>query len=155
MSLEQVLASLPVEQWQTRQAIIWDWFDGPREGVCALRRPHAAFWFELLDERPTADDLDYRMFRVSEIAPDQVDAIQTLLPELGHAAGPVWVPVWQFATDAARQRAEVFIHTVQAHARPTATVIATRDMAHFLGCWEVPREQHPGADWFAALGIAE
>jgi hypothetical protein len=151
MNLEERLASLPVERWQTHQAIVFDWYDGPREGVGSLLRPGGEFFFELLDERPTADDLDDRLFRLSELPGGSVAEIRQALRELGDPTGPVWVPVWRFPTPTAREHAEQRLREVQARARPTSVVIATRDMVHFFGRWEVERTGNHEADWFARL----
>ena len=57
MTLESQLVSIPPEQWKTRQAVIFDWYDGPREGICALEHPCLEFSFKLLAERPTEKQL--------------------------------------------------------------------------------------------------
>src|SRR5207248_66436 len=97
MSLAAQLAAAPVARWRTRRAVVLDWYDGPREGVCALAEPACEFYFELLDERPTADDLDDRLFRLSALPPGSVAALLACLAGQGEPAGPVWVPVWRFA----------------------------------------------------------
>src|SRR5438876_4645618 len=103
MKLETLLGSLPVDQWVTKQAVVFDWFDGPREGVCSLARPGGEFYFELLDERPNAEDLDDRLFRLSELAPGSVTEVLTATRELGQPTGPVWVPMWRFPNETAQQ----------------------------------------------------
>ena len=64
MKLEQLLGSLPCQKWQTRQAIVLDWYDGPRQGLCALDKPGGEFVFEILDERVNEQGLDDRLFRL-------------------------------------------------------------------------------------------
>ena len=48
MDLEQLLTAVPVSGWRTRQAVVFDWYDGPREGVCALAEPACEFYFNCL-----------------------------------------------------------------------------------------------------------
>jgi hypothetical protein len=148
MNLEKVLVSVPVEQWRTRQAIVSDWNDGPREGFCALANPEVEFHFSLLGERRNRDDADDRLFRLSEIPIGSVALATKQLREVGlvpELASPVWCPLWRFPTDEARRRADQALHEIEAERKPTAMVILTRDLAEFLGCWRV--------DWFSALGI--
>jgi hypothetical protein len=153
--LEPALRSLPAPRWTTRQAIVFDWYDGPREGVCALSNPPGEFRFELLDERPTADDLDDRLYRVSALPAGSVDEIVSALHDLGGPTGPVWVPVWKFPTDEARQQAERCLESVLVRGQPTPLVIRTPDMLRFLGCWQGDLSGPNGSDWFTALGIPE
>jgi hypothetical protein len=154
MDLEAALTSAPVARWRTRQAVVFDWYDGPREGVCALAEPACEFYFELLDERPSADDLDDRLFRLSAVPAGTTDRLLDGLRDLGGPAGPVWVPLWRFDGDAARQRADQLVESAQASRRPSSLVIATRDMTQFLGCWTLTRPIEPVTDWFSYLGFA-
>ena len=34
--LERILLGTPAQSWRTRQAVILDWHDWPREGLCEL-----------------------------------------------------------------------------------------------------------------------
>ena len=138
MNLETLLMSLPPEQWQTRQAIVFDWFDGAREGLCALTRPAVEFRFQLVEERATEDDLDDRFFRVSELPAGSVDEVLGVLRGLGSPTGPVWVPLWRFSSELERQSSEQHIGEIEAQARPTPLVIQTPDLQHFLGCTRLP-----------------
>jgi hypothetical protein len=149
MSFEESLASVPVDQWRTRQAVVFDWYDGPREGICALAHPEVEFFFSLLDERENADDADDRLFRLSEIPQGSVKRAVQSLAEFGvanAASGTVWCPHWQFPNDDAKRQADQLLRAVAASDKPSPVVILTRDLITFLGCWQV--------DWFSALGIA-
>src|SRR5436309_2373273 len=97
MDLEQLLTAVPVSGWRTRQAVVFDWYDGPREGVCALAEPACEFYFELLAEHPTPDDLDDRLFRISELPSGSVDELLAALGDLGPPAPQLWSPVWRFS----------------------------------------------------------
>jgi len=153
MTLEQTLASTPAPEWKTDLAIVFDWYDGPRQGVCRLAAPAAEFFFDLLDERPTPDDLDDRLFRLSEIPPGSVEDILSALRDVGRPTGPVWTPIWRFSNEAARAQAENRLRALAASKRSTTLVVYTRDMTDFLGCWRVDPCEPGHADWFAALGV--
>src|SRR5437899_999379 len=120
MELEALLQSVPVNQWATRQAVVLDWFDGPREGFCALATPACEFFFELLDEKPTDEGLDDRLFRLSALPCGSVAEALTAVGDLGTPAGRIWVPIWRFPNETARQHAEQFVEQLLAQRRPTA-----------------------------------
>jgi hypothetical protein len=151
MDFETLLTTTPADQWKTRQAIIFDWYDGPRAGVCALAHPAVEFSFQLLDERPTADDLDDRLFRVSELPLGSVDEVLSTLQPLGHPTGPYWVPIWRFPDESERLKAEQHLQLIEARKRSTSLVIYTRDMVAFLGCWLIGATVQAPEDWFALL----
>jgi hypothetical protein len=141
MQLEQVLETLPVAQWKSGQVYSFDWYDGPREGVCSLAAPGGEFHFELLEEQFDPDGLEKRLFRVSELPAGSVDEILSVVPDLASPSEPV------------RKGAEQRIRMIDARKRPTSLVILTPDMRHFLGCWDLDRIANPSGDWFQALGI--
>lgn len=153
MTPEQRLLAVPLERWSTRQAIVLDWYDGPREGLCALASPGGEFLFELLGERPNPDDLDDRLFLIREIPDGTVDALVADIQELGSPGGPVWVPVWRFRTESARERVEQRLRQIQTDARPISLVVSTRDLKRFLECWRAAPPPHAGL-WSALSGIA-
>ncbi len=153
MEIEKMLASVPVDQWQTKQAVVLDWHDGPREGICSLQQPGGEFFFELLDERPNEDDQDDRLFRLLEIPAGSVAATVAILRDLGMSTTPVWAPIWRFANPKQQQAAEDHLQTLRARARPMSLVICTRDVVHFLGCWNTDVRRNGVTDWFAALEV--
>ena len=63
-TLEKALLSVPTKDWQVGQIIVFDWYDGPREGICKMARPLCCFYFEVIEEEATEDDLDDRYFRL-------------------------------------------------------------------------------------------
>ena len=135
MNLELLLAGTSHQQWVTRQAIVLDWKEGPRSGVCALSQPRGEFFFHLFAEPKEGDLLPTRLFAVSELPAGAVAQIENLLHVFGHAAGPLWVPVWNFADEGMRREVEGRLDAVLVAARPTAMLIATVDWLHFEGCW--------------------
>ena len=71
------------------EAIVLDWKEGPRSGVCALSKPRGEFFFHLFAEPLEGDFLPTRLFAVSELPGGAVAQIERLLHALGHAAGPL------------------------------------------------------------------
>jgi hypothetical protein len=154
MTLEQQLASLSPHDWQVHQVVVFDWFDGPRQGLARLSKPEGEFVFELLAERPTADDLDDRLFRISELPAGSVDKILGVLRPLGSPSNVIWTPVWKFASDEERVLADQAIDRILSQQRETDLLIYTRDLITFRGCWQDERANGQAQDWFAALNIS-
>jgi hypothetical protein len=152
-SLEEILKGVPPPEWATEQAIIFDWYDGPREGICALSNPKACFAFRLLAERPTEDDLDDRLFSLSSIPDATVAEVINLLSPLGEPTKPVWVPMWKFPNQSTQDAVEDKLDALLAAQRLTKLIVYTRDMKNFLGCWEKDAGDLGVKDWFSALAI--
>ncbi len=118
-----------------------------------MAHPECEFHFEILDERPSPEGLDDRLFRLSEIAPGSVTRIVSSLDDLGPPTTPAWTPIWDFSSEASRVAAERKIDEVVSVRRPTNLVIRTPDMKRFLGRWDVDDLEGGDNDWFADLGL--
>ena len=153
MSIETLLLTVAVENWTTQQAIVFDWHDGPRQGVCSLATPECEFVFDLVAERFNPDGLDDKLFRVREIPKGTIAKILPLVSSLGPPAIPVWVPVWSFANTSDRTSADNAIDEILNSSRHTSVFIRTQDVVTFLGCWKVDAIPPEGTDWFANLGL--
>jgi hypothetical protein len=152
MQLEKLLAAVPAGQWETKQAIVFDWYDGPRSGICRLANLEGEFLFELLEERLNPEGLDDRLFRLREVPLGTMEKTLAVLGELGHPENAVWVPIWKFADPMNQQRAEQFLEEVEAKARLLPVVVASRDLKHFQGCWSTEKTNGDVTDWFSTLG---
>lgn len=153
MALEEILLSCPAELWKTGQAVVFDWYDGPREGVAMLAFPECEFTFELVEERHNPDGLDDRLFRLRELPVGSVQSVLRLLSRLGEPSKPVWAPVWRFATKTERHFADRAIDQVLAGARETGLAVLSQDMKQFEGVWVIGEDQPRRIDWFDALKI--
>lgn len=115
--------------------IVWDWYDGPREGVCQLHQPQCCFSFKLFAENSFTDDINDRLFQISEVPFETMEQILTILTELGQPMIPVWIPHWNFDSESKKQKVEQQILDLLIQATETDIIIGTRDMRHFWGCW--------------------
>jgi hypothetical protein len=154
MTLQRQLTSLSPQAWQVHQAVVFDWYDGPRQGVARLSKPTCEFVFELLAERPTADDLDDRLFRLSELPEGSVAKILEALRVLGSPSNVVWVPEWRFGSEEERLRADQALDRILSQQRRTDLVIYTRDLITFRGCWQENRANGQAQDWFTTLNVS-
>lgn len=147
------LASLHPSSWAAGQVVVFDWFDGPRQGVARMANPECEFAFELLAERHNPSGLDDRLFRVCELPPGSITKIMDAIRSLGSPANAVWVPVWKFNSEEKRLQADQEINRILSQQKDTGLVIYSRDMITFLGCWHVDRARGEIQDWFVTLGI--
>lgn len=133
--LETILLSHPVNEWQVRQVIVLDWYDGPRMGLCEMAHPQCCFQFELLAERHSEDDLDDRLFRLNEASSNIMAQMLLILTELGQPNDLVWVPIWKFSTEVSRLEAENKLENLFSNLKSTNLIVQTQDMIHFSNCW--------------------
>lgn len=136
----------------SRRVVVFDWYDGPREGVFVLHASGTDFTFELLDERPREDDVDDRLFVIKELPRGSVDALVEELRCFGEPTGVVWTPRWTCPSPAAIQRADEAVERLLAMSRPTSIIVRSDDMVHFSGAWQVPQLDVEG-NWFDRLGL--
>jgi hypothetical protein len=128
MNLEEALVSVDFNQWKVRQVIALDWYDGPRDGLCALATPDCEFAFDLLDERFNPDDMDSRLFRLRELSSGSVDS------------------AFQDDSDANLNR-------ILSQSRLTNVIVHSQDFENFLGFWSLAEFPSEKIDWFTFLGI--
>jgi hypothetical protein len=150
MAVAQSLRVTPPERWLVDQVIVFDWYDGPRSGLCRLSLPNVEFRFDLVDEQLTADDLDDRVFSIGVLPVGSVGDALTALSLLGGPAKPVWAPVWKHEDLQSLMRAEQQVDEVCSRAVETGLVVRTKDFKAFAACRDVS-EKPPGVDWFTFL----
>ena len=120
-----------------------------------MARPQCTFHFALLAERLLLDDLDDRVFRLSEASEGAMEQTLSILGALGPPKTPVWVPIWSFDSETRRLEAEQKLGSVLASLIRTKLIVRTPDMIRFLGFWaneqawghslegSGPRRHHP------------
>lgn len=141
MRLEELLTTAPVEQWKVGKVYSYGWYDGPTHGAGSLLTPACEFWFDLLDERFNPNGLDDRIYRLSELTTGSVEELLA-----GHHA-------WSTLDESGRWEVDRRIQEIRAMRHPTALVIYSQDLHHFLGCWTVDPTKNHVDDWFTFLGI--
>jgi hypothetical protein len=143
----------PLSEWKIDQQVIFDWYDGPRSGVCRFVHPIYEVSFQLLDERPTPDDLDERLYCLRALP---LGTVQTLTDALAAWCGaiqtPVWIPTWPTSPEARASLDSVVTTLVDNNARDTGIVVLSRDFQTFERMWE-GQSCSAVKEWFAYLGI--
>lgn len=146
MTLTQQLLAVPANKWTVRQVVAFDWYDGPRAGICKLSSPEAEFWFECVEEKYNSEGLDLRLCTVSTLQLGTLDDVLKSLAELGPPASPVWTPIWRFADSNQRRNADTMVSHVRQVAESTNLLICAASFRSILGCWERKDETTPLID---------
>jgi hypothetical protein len=135
VQLQNILLSLPPEDWRIKQIIVLDWYDGPREGLCEMLEPHCCFHFKLLAEKMVQGKGVDGLFCVSEAPMDAIVKMLDYLSELGHPTSATWTPIWIFPNEVARLAAERKIELLLSNLIKTNIMLQTKDMDRFSGYW--------------------
>lgn len=141
-----------VSHWETQLAIVTDWYDGPREGLCALASPRRDFWFDVVAEREAGNEPDDRLFVLSDVPIGTVAQLELQLSVLGKASGKVWVPKWFHRDREVLDQLEQALQKARSSAVPSGEVFLSRNMLDFAGLWEV-QDIDSVTDWFGFLGL--
>lgn len=145
-----------VDHWVTRLAVVTDWYDGPRAGLCWLETRE--FRFDLLAERPAPDGLDDRLFAISAVPAGTTADLVRRLASLGSPQGRIWVPRWKHEDPAVLQTLEASLKQVCESAEEPNEVVLTSDMQQFRAHWRLDPKALAAAgaadaDWFAFLSV--
>lgn len=100
-------------------------YDGPTEGILQLRDSGEVFRFQMLDSR-TADgsEDEIRVFGLHPLPNGSLDRITSLLAPFQPPRWPVWCPVWQFPSEAAKATVDREIDSVLGQMGPLTWVVA-------------------------------
>lgn len=134
-SLEKALLSVAPADWKVQQIIVFEWLDGPREGICEMEHPPCSFYFEILAEQKIAGAFVDRLFTVSEIRAGVVSEVIDVFRDAGPPTSPVWAPHGAYASDEEQQRVEDAVERLTSPRAPTRLLIRTCDMVKFTEVW--------------------
>ena len=140
-ALRKTLLGTPPASWQTRQAVVLEWYDGPREGICELAAPECTFYFEILAERWADGRFDDRLFRIYELSKGAVAELVDAFRASGPPTTPIWAPQGSYDDDDARHRVEEVLDKLLSTRVPTRLIIRTLDMQTFSEVWLDTTEQ--------------
>jgi hypothetical protein len=130
--LESQLTAVDPKQWVTSQVVVFDWYDGPRVGICALAHPRVEFFFTAVQEPLDGDSSHTRVYQLSELPLGSVENAVAALRCLGEPRQPVWTPIWRFPNEAAEARVNHVLEKLRPAAHPSCSVlIESADLVHF------------------------
>jgi hypothetical protein len=124
---ETQLLSVPTSEWIIDRVVVLDWYDGPRQGFCALAHPSVDFVFDVVDEIYKPDGLDMRIMQLKELSTGSVGRLIAELTQLGWGSAGI--------TPEADARAREIIDALENRAEQTCLLIASTDMKQITACW--------------------
>jgi hypothetical protein len=153
VTLCKSLCKTKVKDWCTHLAIVFDWDNGPKQGICQLAHPKCEFVYDLLAARSNPNGLDDRLFRLRGVQIGTIDKIASLLSIIGPPSSPVWIPIWRFPSDNYKKAVDSEIDALLSKSSETGIVIWTQNMQKYLGCWCESTVQPVDLDWFTHFDI--
>ncbi len=140
-------------KWIVRQSIVFDWFDGPKQGICALDFPLAEFEFRCIAKKHNPNGVDHRLYTLHELPIGSVDLVLDLIGQLGTPESKVWIPVWNFGTEEEKQHVDARIDQLLDKSESSNLVIYSYDTVSILGCWFLDSLPTHPEELFDLLGI--
>lgn len=132
-------------------------YDGPEAGVLQCSECLTEYRFEMLDTDFNPEDLDTRIFSLAQLPSGSFDQIVEVCPKVNPPHWPVWMPLWQFPSDDARQTADHRIQEVLDRAVPAELIVAWVGYGDMILAAKRLRlgTQHDIYDWFSFLGLVK
>lgn len=139
------------------------YYDGPTSGVLQCATCPSVYRFEMLDWNAGQD---VRVFSLARLPPGSLERVVDLCPKTRPPQWPIWVPLWEFATQEEQQAVERQIEAVLNQGQPPDEIIAwsteaggivaaralSRDELSDAKDWFSVRGR-PARDWLASLGL--
>ena len=151
--MRTVLGDVDALEWIPRQSIVFDWSNGPKQGICALAYPQTEFEFKCIAEKYNPDGIDHRLYSLLELPSGSVDCVLGLIKELGTPENTVWIPIWNFPTQEDKHKVNAQIDQLLGSGKPTNLIFYSQDLVSILGCWKVDSLPENVDDLFKTFGI--
>lgn len=109
-----------------KRMIVFDYYDGPVEGVIQFADRGAVFHFRLLGDQPELATSDKsRNYLLHALPADAIDRIAAAIEPYIPTAWPVWVPLWKFPSPEDEAKVEAMIETILAEAEDEEWQVST------------------------------
>jgi hypothetical protein len=105
------------------RVIALDWYDGPTSGVLQLGDAGPVYRFAMLDEHQLPADTEVRVYGLYPLPPGAFERLAGAISSHMTPRWPVWVPLWQFPADEARQAVENLTDGILKQAGPLTWVV--------------------------------
>jgi hypothetical protein len=132
------------------------WYDGPTAGLLQCGACSREYRFELMDELfDGEDEQDLRVYSLAPLASGSVTRLTDALSRYEPPRTPIWVPHWEFPTQAEKSDLNHLSDQILAGAGSPEMVIATPNLSEEIVVAKVigPEEMARVPDWFSFLGL--
>lgn len=73
------ILEIDISDWCITQSLVFDWYDGPKHGVCVLENLSMEVEYKCVAERYNPDGCDHRIFSISEIERGSVARLSRIM----------------------------------------------------------------------------
>jgi hypothetical protein len=131
------------------------WYDGPTNGL--LRAGDAVWKFDMLDEIHNPNGLDLRIFTLACMPYSAWDQLLSALSKYHTPMEPVWVPRWQFPSDADLQATNQMTDEVLSQGGPVEWVVASECLLTQIEASRAvtPPDLKKVSDWPSFLNLGQ
>jgi hypothetical protein len=132
------------------------WYDGPTAGLLQCGACSREYRFELLDELfDGEDEQDLRVYSLAPLVSGSVTRLTDALSRYELPRIPIWVPHWEFPTEAEKSELDRLSDQILDGAGPPELVIATPDLSETIVATKTvtPEDLVQITDWFSYLGL--
>jgi hypothetical protein len=134
-SVQAILEQDPADL-RLRLAIVLDWYDGPIAGYLSFESAPTAWKFRCIAERSLANDVDDRLYSLSEVPLDLCVELADVLAD-SHTRRSIIVPSWQFEDPEARAAADDIVARLDEQVGQPELMVRAQNLDQILGCWAV------------------
>lgn len=92
------------------ELVIFDYYDGPLEGLATCTACAAEYWFETVAKTEDLDAREVRLFRVPE---GSTATIKEVLASKDPDGRQIWSPIWKFSSEEVEKRAEEVLASIR------------------------------------------
>lgn len=92
MKINNMFNNFQSKKLKLSQIVVLDWYDGPTEGLCKINDSDSFYSFKLIAEREEDNDVNDRLFKLSEINQNVVSKILVLLKPYLQSSGIYLTP---------------------------------------------------------------
>jgi hypothetical protein len=134
-TLDQILRSVPPAEWMIEYNIIFDWYDGEREGWCRLSYPACSFSYKIQAEILTGPGLHDCLLAVRPVPADAIERLLTVLDPLS-PDDPEWFGgFWPYDDPNAIGQAEAMLATLMAESGAVCGYLQGRNLEDIKAYW--------------------
>jgi hypothetical protein len=126
------LVAAQTDALRLRSIVLLDWRDGPIDGIVKVEEPVSHWHFRLLAERPSADELDDRIYVFSLIPESAIEVIRSAAGSFGDK--PL---VWPYEKEDGHEDIATLVDSAIASANAPSLLVQSADFHEVKGVWRL------------------
>ena len=134
-TLDQILRSVPPSEWMIEYNIIYDWYDGEREGWCRLSSPACCFYYKIQAEVLSGPGLKDCLLAVRAVPANAIERLLEVLDPISLDDPEWWGGFWPPDGTKAAGRAEAVVATLMAESEEVCGYLQGRYIDQIKAYW--------------------